>query len=507
MGLRSIAQVYRELAEAGGNGHANLRPWVSLHRIDRSLGLLSAQVNRLRLGCEDTRREWETLRRRNSELEGLVNHDAQTGLPSRRVFDRDLEELLGTNGHATSRHVGLLLLGLDAGYGRIRQTLGYTVGDTLLYITAQRIQKAILTLPCRLYQSDRRDDFIIVLDDTGAAECESLAEELQAAVTVPHHFRGNNIRFGCSIGIAVYPEHGPNKEELLRNADTAMGESRARNRPSAVYESRMGDAALARMEMESELRRAIERGGEEFELHYQPIVDQHGRVLGSEALIRWRHPREGLVSPGAFIPLAEETGLILPIGHWVLYQASEQLKAWHDQGYGDQYISVNLSARQLEMPNVVDTVRQVLMSRGLDPRSLEIELTESSVMADPEAALAKIQALRGLGIGVAIDDFGTGYSSLTYLRRFPVDTLKIDRSFVKDLNTGEKSQLVDMIIGMAANMHLRPLAEGVETAAQRDTLVAGGCYTMQGYYFSRPVPAAAMGDILAAGGMLPLPQG
>ena len=508
MGLRDIAEIYRELADAGTDRHPYLRPWLALHRIDRSVDLLGRRVEGLRDGYVGARRELDTLRQRNHELEDIINHDVQTGLPNRRVFNRDLEELIESLDTSKKvRHVGLLFLGLDSSYNRIRQTLGYTIGDTLLFMAAQRIQKTVANLPSHLYQSDRRDEFIILLENTiGVTECETLADELQAAIFAPHHFRGNVIRFGCHIGISIFPEHGQNKEELLRNADTAMGEARSRRRAWAVYDPRMGKAVLENMQIEAELRRAIERGGSEFELHYQPLVDHDGRVKGSEALIRWRHPVRGLVSPGVFIPLAEETGLILPIGHWVLYRACEQLKAWHDKGHTDQYISVNLSARQLEMPNIVDIILQVLGTRNLDPRHLKIELTESSVMAEPEVALEKIAALRKNEIGVSIDDFGTGYSSLTYLKRFPVDTLKIDQSFVRDLHTGDKGLLVNTIIGMAESMNLESLAEGVETIEQRDYLVSNGCRKMQGYYFSPPVPPHKIEEILSAGGVLPRPK-
>ena len=505
MGLRSVAEIYRELDRSGGNGQPLLRPQLALHRMERAVGLLSSRVDALRRGYESLARETESLRRQNADFERIVNHDIQTGLPSRRVFNRELEEILSTlKGGGRAHHVGLLFLGLDTSFERIKQTLGYTIGDTLLFITAQRIQKALSNLPYRLYQSDRRDEFIILLENTvGVLECESVAEELQAAVFTPHHFKGNIIRFGCHIGISVYPEHGQNKEELLRNADTAMGEARLRRRRYLVYEHRLGQAVQENLEIEGDLRRTIERGGGQFELHYQPLVDMDGWVKGSEALIRWRHPRRGLVPPDSFIGLAEETGLILPIGHWVLYRACEQLKSWHDKGHTDQYVSVNLSARQLEMPNIVDIISQVLETRKIAPRHLKIELTESSVMSDPEEALKKIDELRRREVGVSIDDFGTGYSSLTYLKRFPVDTLKIDKSFVRDLHADDKGKIVNTIIGMATSMNLEALAEGVETAEQRDYLVANGCRKMQGYYFSPPVSADRIEQYLDRGGRLP----
>jgi diguanylate cyclase (GGDEF)-like protein len=507
MGLRDIAEIYRELAGATPDDPATLRPRLGLHRIERAVGMLSTRLEALRQGHESVSREAESLRRRNAELESIINHDVQTGLPNRRVFNHHLEELL--NELKASRHlhhVGLLFLGLDSSFDKIKQTLGYTISDTLLFITAQRIQKTVANLPFRLYQSDRRDEFIIVLENTiGVLECETLAEELQAAVFAPHYSRGNVIRFGCHIGISIFPEHGQNKEELLRNADTAMGDARSRRRPYAVYEERMGLAVHNNLEVEGDLRRAIERGGQQFEVYYQPLVDVGGRIQGVEALIRWRHPKRGMVPPSAFIALAEETGLIIPIGHWVLYRACEQLQAWHDLGYRDLYVSVNLSARQLELPNIVDIISQVLETRRLAPRYLKIELTESSVMTDPEDALLKIESLRKREIGVSIDDFGTGYSSLTYLRRFPVDTLKIDQSFVRDLHTADKGKIVNTIIGMATSMNLEALAEGVETLEQRNYLVANGCTKMQGYYFSRPVPAEAMSAFLEDGGPLPQP--
>ena len=506
MGLRDIAEIYRELAGATPDDPATLRPRLGLHRIERAVGMLATRLDGLRLGHEAVSREAENLRRRNAELESIINHDIQTGLPNRRVFNRHLEDLLNDlKGSRRLHHVGLLFLGLDSSFDKIKQTLGYTISDTLLFITAQRIQKTVANLPFGLYQSDRRDEFIILLENTiGVVECETLAEELQASVFAPHYSRGNVIRFGCHIGISIFPEHGQNKEELLRNADTAMGNARNRRRPFAVYEERMGAAVHDNLEIEGDLRRAIERGGQQFEVYYQPLVDVGGKIQGTEALIRWRHPKRGMVSPLSFIPLAEETGLIIPVGHWVLYRACEQLKVWHDQGHRELYMSVNLSARQLELPNIVDIIVQVLETRRLEPRFLKIELTESAVMTDPEDALLKIGELRKREIGVSIDDFGTGYSSLTYLRRFPVDTLKIDQSFVRDLNAADKGKIVNTIIGMATSMNLEALAEGVETVQQRDYLVANGCRRMQGYYFSPPVPAGKLTGFLTGGGVLPV---
>jgi diguanylate cyclase (GGDEF)-like protein len=506
MGLRDIADIYSELAGAGRNVRGELGPRVALRRIERAVGALGRRVESLRKGQESVDRELEALKRRNVELESIINHDLQTGLPNRRVFNHDLEELLGNlRSPNRTHHVGLLFLGLDASFDRLKQTLGYTVSDTLLFITAQRIQKTVANLPFKLYQSDRRDEFIVMLENTiGVVECEAIAEELQAAVFAPHYSRGNVIRFGCHIGIAIFPEHGSNKEELLRSADTAMGDARSRRKPHAVFEERMGAAVHENVAIEGDLRRAIERGGGEFELHYQPLVDMEGRIQGVEALIRWRHPKRGLIPPSGFIGLAEETGLIIPVGHWVLYRACEQLRKWHDAGYRDLYVSVNLSVRQLEMPNIVSLVTSVLETRKVEPRFLKVELTESSVMVDPEDALAKLEALRKRDIGVSIDDFGTGYSSLSYLRRFPVDTLKIDQSFVQDLATADKARIVDTIIGMATSMKLEALAEGVETVEQRDYLAANGCSKMQGYYFSRPVPADRVTEFLVQGGMLPV---
>lgn len=505
MGLREIADIYHELAGAVQNGRAVLGPRLALHRIEKAVGELGRRVESLRKQQEEAGRELEGLKRRNAELESIINHDVQTGLPNRRVFNHEFEALLGElKGSQRVRHVGLLFLGLDASFDRLKQTLGYTVSDTLLYISAQRIQKTLANLPFRLYQSDRRDEFIILLENTiGVVECEAVAEELHAAIFAPHYSRGNVIRFGCHIGIAIFPEHGSNKEELLRNADTAMGEARYRRRPHAVFEERMGTAVHENVEIEGDLRRAIERGGGEFELHYQPLVDVGGRIHGAEALIRWRHPKRGLIPPSGFIGVAEETGLIIPVGHWVLYRACEQLRKWHEAGYPELYVSVNLSVRQLEMPNIVSLVAGVLETRKVAPRYLKVELTESSVMVDPEDALAKLEALRKREIGVSIDDFGTGYSSLSYLRRFPVDTLKIDGSFVQDLHVADKARIVDTIIGMATSMRLEALAEGVETSAQKDYLAANGCTKMQGYYFSPPVPAETLTRYLAEGGVLP----
>ena len=290
-------------------------------------------------------------------------------------------------------------------------------------------------------------------------------------------------------------------ETLVKNADMAMYAAKEERQGYRFFTEEMNRKALERMGLESSLRNALQH--KQFVIYYQPLVNNRNRVIGMEALLRWYHPELGVINPSKFIPLAEETGAIISIGKWVLHSACQQTSEWHEKGYAGLYVAVNLSTRQFREPDLIETIEQVLESTGLSPDCLKLEVTESGIMKDPEQAVAKMKILRAKGIRFSIDDFGTGYSSLSYLKRFPIDTLKIDRSFVTDCSTNKDDQeIIKTIISMAQSLNLETVAEGVETEEQLDFLIRQGCHIMQGYYFDQPMPANKFEKILQTRGTI-----
>jgi predicted signal transduction protein with EAL and GGDEF domain len=342
------------------------------------------------------------------------------------------------------------------------------------------------------------DEFVVLLSEAEEwVDAATVAERMITAVGQVHTIDGRNLNITTSIGISVYPDDGDDAETLIKNADTAMYEAKGNGRNGIqFFRSEMNVRAVERQSTEQALRVAMER--EEFVLHYQPKVDlATGAVTGAEALIRWMHPTRGLVPPYEFIPIAEQSGLIVPIGRWAVREASRQMRTWREAGMPLHNIAVNVSAVDLRDPGFVDHVLAVLDEAGLDPQHLELELTETVLMNNIDATAATLQRLRGRGVKVSLDDFGTGYSSLSYLHNFPIDSLKIDRSFVNQINveTGG-APLVAAIISMARSLKLRVVAEGVETAAQLAFLQGLSCDEAQGYYFSRPVPPLQFAEYL-----------
>ncbi|WP_188381731.1 sensor domain-containing protein [Oxalicibacterium faecigallinarum] len=422
-------------------------------------------------------------------LHRMANHDALTGLPNRSLLEDRLENAI--NYSARNEHsLWVVLVDLDR-FKLINDTMGHQAGDHLLKIISDRLQSSVR-------ESDTvarlgGDEFVLVLPECADGNASSAADVIQRimdAVIQPLTIRGNEYVLGCSMGVAVYPNDGTDPATLMAHADVAMYRAKDNGGNSfQFYTPVMHDAALKRLQLEYQLRRAIEL--DELTLHYQPQVDlRHGTIVGMEALIRWNHPQMGLITPGSFIGMAEETGLILPIGIWVLRTACLQAKKWQDMGHDNLRIAVNLSARQFVQTDLTETIADILQQTGLPPHCLEIELTESSVMADIERHLLILHAIKALGVHLSVDDFGTGHSSLAYLKRFPIDTLKIDRSFVRDIALHQDdASIVATIIALGHNLHLQVIAEGVETENQMAVLRAQGCDQMQGYYFSKPLPA------------------
>jgi diguanylate cyclase (GGDEF)-like protein len=396
-----------------------------------------------------------------------------------------------------SEQFAVLFLDLDR-FKVVNDSLGHHVGDELLVAVARRLQENVRTTDTVARFGG--DEFAILrtaLDE--AADATRIASRVAEAVAAPVNLNGYEVYTSASIGIALSTLGYDRPEYLLRNADMAMYRAKGNGGTGwEVFDRTMHAQALSRLQMETDLRRALQR--DELRLHYQPIISlSTGQVVGVEALCRWQHPDRGLIEPAEFIPVAEETGAIVPLGEWVLYEACMQLAAWRRELGVRVAVSVNLSARQLAAPGFADTVRRALEESGLKPRHLKLEITESALL-ESEAAGALLGELRALGVEMQLDDFGTGYSSLSALHRLPMNALKVDRTFVGRMEEGNASaQLVRTITLMARGLDLSVIAEGVETEAQLAELRAMGCDYAQGYLISRPVPAGALRDLLASG--------
>ena len=427
----------------------------------------------------------------------VAHHDALTGLPNRSLLQDRLAQALMVADRANCG-VAVLFLDLDR-FKSVNDSLGHDVGDALLKSVADRLALVVRDVDtvCRL----GGDEFVIVLGEvTVPDDAVMVAERILAALGRPVDVMGHSLRASTSIGISLFPEDGRDAQTLMKSADTAMYTAKNRGRNNFQFFSQeMNVVATRFFQMEQQLRHALEHA--EFVLHYQPQIDTSAhRVCGLEALVRWQNPAGGLVPPAEFIGVAEETGLILELGDWVLREACRQLRAWYDAGWPQVSMAVNLSPRQFQQKDLVARVRQTLDEFGISPQSLELEITESSLMHSVEDALAQVQALADMGVRLAIDDFGTGYSSLAYLKRFPVSRLKIDRSFVRDVcEDRDSAAIVASIIGLAKSLGMEVVAEGVETAPQLAALRGEGCLLCQGYLYSKPRPAEEVAAIFAAG--------
>ena len=428
-------------------------------------------------------------------LEYLAQYDALTGLPNRALFHDRLGSAIA-RARRNQQVLALLFVDLDR-FKEINDTLGHAVGDDVLRAAASRFGAAVRDTDTVARLAG--DEFTVILENVGGADnAKVVVQKIQLALMEPIVVGGREIFINSSIGVSFFPTHAQAADTLIQTADIAMYHAKQMGRNTyALYEPKMSAAAAAQLDMQNLLRRALAR--EEFILHYQPKLSvSNGRICGVEALLRWNSAELGLVPPGKFIPLAEETGLIVPIGEWVLRTACAQNKAWQNEGRGRIVVAVNLSPRQFRQQDLVETVKSTLQDTGLEPQWLELEITESLVMHHPYEAQAVLTQLHELGVRLAVDDFGTGYSSLAYLKRLPVDQLKIDQSFVRDLITDEDDKsIVSAIIALARSLELRVVAEGVETAQHLEVLKALGCDEYQGYYFSKPLPSDALAQLWA----------
>jgi diguanylate cyclase (GGDEF)-like protein len=414
-----------------------------------------------------------------------AQHDFLTGLPNRMLLnDRVNQAIAGAPRH--HKKVGVLFLDLD-GFKHINDSLGHPTGDKLLQSIGERLVECVRNSDTVSRQGG--DEFVVLLSEMEQSEDAAItARRMLQSVSEAHSIDQHDLHVTTSIGVSVYPDDGLDAETLIKNADTAMYQAKENGRQSyQFFKAAMNVRAVERQSIEESLRRALER--QEFALHYQPKINlKTGQITGAEALLRWTHPVRGLVPPGQFIPVAEDCGLILPIGNWVLREACKQARIWADAGLPGATIAVNISAMELRNENFLEGVFSALEDTRLDPKSLELELTESVLMKHAESAESILKTLRARGVHLAVDDFGTGYSSLSYLRKFPIDSIKIDQSFVRQITTAPgETTIVTAVISMGRSLKLRVVAEGVETREELAFLQAHQCDEAQGYYFSRPV--------------------
>ncbi|MBL8430105.1 MAG: EAL domain-containing protein [Dechloromonas sp.] len=423
----------------------------------------------------------------------LADYDVLTGLPNRRLLRERFVQLLATAEREKSE-IAVIFLDLDH-FKRVNDSLGHSVGDELLVEVSRRLDTVVRRIDTVARLGG--DEFIFAMPDFHTAAAAEVAQRLIDIFAWPFEVAGHELTVTTSLGVCIYPHDGQDLETLLKNADTAMYRAKEIGRNNfQFYATEMNTATLDRLLMESNLRRALAQN--EFVLQYQPLVDlENGVVVGVEALIRWQHPELGMIMPDNFIHVAEETGLINPIGDWALCEASRQAKAWCDEGLPPVVMAVNVAPVQFRQPGFVEIVAGALAASGLDASLLELELTERTVMHDADINLGTLSALHRMGVELSLDDFGTGYSSLAYLKRFPVGKLKIDRSFVNDLETDPDDwAIASTIVSMGRSLRMTVLAEGVETGEQLAQLRKMGCDMAQGYYFSRPTSAAGIADIL-----------
>lgn len=433
-------------------------------------------------------REQITERQRAEEkVNQMAYYDSLTELPNPTLFRNRLKhELFSLQG--SRQKTAIIFLALDR-FKNVNDTLGHEIGDELLRQAAKRLTKSIRQTDTAAYFGGA--EFALLLTNVGGAEdAAKIAQNIKNTLLSPYSCGEHELYVTATMGISLSPDDGDDCQTLLQNAGTALYRARQKGGDACrFFTNDMHEAAVKRLSLENKLRRALER--DEFVLHYQPQVNaQSGKFSGMEALVRWRHPQLGLIPPNDFIPIAEDTGLIIPLGEWVLQTACQQNAAWQRAGLPALSVSVNLSLRQFQQANLVETVNQTLAETGLKPEYLELELTESSIMNDAERTIETLHRLKQLGIKISLDDFGTGYSCLSYLKTLPLDVLKIDRAFVRNVTTDIKdAAIVKTIVALSRNLKLRTIVEGVETEEQFNVLSNLGCNDFQGYLFSKPVRA------------------
>ncbi|MBE9145896.1 putative bifunctional diguanylate cyclase/phosphodiesterase [Planktothrix mougeotii] len=472
-----------------------------LARVQNQLALRSAELEIRVLNAEleaRVKERTQQLEEANAKLLKMALHDALTGLPNRALLMTDLHQSIQRSKADPNYQFAVLFLDCDR-FKVVNDSLGHLVGDELLILIARRLNSYIK--PQNTLARLGGDEFAILLTEIpDFPHVIELADQILESFSKPFHLERHEVFINASIGIVIGHSDYNEPEHLLRDADTAMYRAKALGKGQYhIFDPVMHAAALERLQLETDLRRGLEQ--QELVVYYQPIVDLNtGKIAGFEALVRWRHPERGLVPPGLFIPIAEETGLITPIGYWVLFEACHQLRIWQKQNLVDSrlFVSVNLSVKQFAQPNLLEQIDQVLEQSQLDPDCLKLEITESAIMENDKDVAIILKELRKRRILISIDDFGTGYSSLSYLHSFPVDTLKVDKSFVQRLNLeSENVGLIPVIISLAKTMNMSVVAEGIELPEQLAILKELNCGFGQGYLFSKPLPGEQLIKLLS----------
>lgn len=499
LAILGIHAVTLATGQVGFGGHSVVAaaPIIAIALAATGLGALAVihavtvYDGRLALRIGQCARELEEV---HTRLQYLATHDSLTGLPNWLLFRERLAQAVADT-ERPGRAIAVAVLDLDR-FSSLNHSLGHGAGDWLLTEVALRVG-AVLR-PGNLLARLGSDEFVVLIDSVAArVDAEAITAAVLAALTLPIGVNGADVHVRPSIGVSIWPDDGRRVDDLLTHAEVAMAVAKKRGgNETQFFERGMTDSMHERLVLENDLRRALSAG--EFELAFQPVLStKSGRIVTAEALVRWRHPLRGLIGPNSFIPLAEETGLMIPLGEWVVREVCRQASVWQlDRGTPIR-LAVNLSATQFRHQNLLEVIRSALEAENLDARYLEVELTETSVMTNPEESAGVLRQLRKMGVTVAVDDFGTGYSSLSYLRRFPIDKLKIDRSFVRDLATSRTDEsIVRAIIALAHSVGLEVVAEGVETAEQLRCVSELGCDQWQGFYCCEPQPAARFGQML-----------
>ena len=500
-----IEEIYTQLFQQGhweGEGKHCKRDGtvllVSTHlTLQRNEAGEPARIFGIYTDITDRKTAEEALRKSEAQLTHTAQHDFLTGLPNRLLLNDRVNQAI-IFAPRVEKKVGVLFLDLD-GFKHINDSLGHPIGDKLLQSIAKRLVQCVRATDAVSRQGG--DEFVVFLSEMAHSEDAAItARRLLQSVAEPHSVDQHELYVTASIGVSVYPDDGLDAETLIRNADTAMYQSKENGRQSyQFFKPAMNVRAVERQSMEESLRRALER--QEFSLVYQPKVSlKTGEITGAEALLRWTHPSQGAISPARFIPVAEDSGLIVAINKWVLRQASTQARAWLDVGLPLGSIGVNVSAMEFRNEKFLEGVFGILKEAGLDPRFLELELTESVLMKHPASTETILKSLRARGVQLAVDDFGTGYSSLSYLRKFSMDVLKIDQSFIRQITKApNEAPIVTAMISLGRSLNLRVVAEGVETQEELAFLQDRQCDEAQGYYFSRPLAPQEFAKLLAAG--------
>jgi len=443
---------------------------------------------------EKTLERTQVLEEQKKNLDYQAHHDYLTALPNRVKFQKEIQNIID-NRTITNNNLAILFIDLDH-FKNINDSFGHDIGDQVIKITASRIRQCI-----RKNDTLSRfggDEFVLLIDDYyNKNDLEAIAENLIACISKPILIENMTMFVSCSIGISMHQDDIDSYHDLIKYADTAMYKAKEKGRNNyQFYTSDMTEVAFERVLMETSMRFALEK--EEFVVHYQPQVDgRSNKIIGMEALVRWNHEKMGLLSPATFIPLAEETGLIIVLDQWVMKTGMTQMREWYEAGLNPGRLSLNLSVKQLQQEDFIDIVKKLLNETGCKAEWIELEITESHIMHNVIEAIDTLNSIKALGVSIAIDDFGTGYSSLSYLKKLPVDKLKIDRSFIMDIpDNKEDAAITNAIIDIAKNLNLEVIAEGVETKGQKEYLLQSGCHLIQGYLYYKPIPAKEMEHVL-----------